>query len=149
LKATLTSLVWFVLCAAPLNASECLAPKPMPVAAVCGQVRDPMGNAIADVELQLLNSQKVAVVDVHTDSKGVFTFSAVPAGEYNITASPKGYSPLYWPLRVTRSKAVKACKQPLSVTMGVSTCGDSVERKGYHGKWYRRGEPLASTSSMR
>ncbi len=149
MKPTRTSLVWFVLCAAPLSANECLAPKPIPVAAVCGQIGDPLGNAIADVELQLLNSQKVAVADVHADSKGVFRFSAVPAGEYNITASPTGWSPLCWPLRVTRSKPVKACKQPLYVTMGVNSCGTSVERKGYHGKWYERGEPPPLSGSVR
>ena len=144
-----TGLVWFVLCAASLSANECLAPKPIPVAEVCGQIRDPLGDAIADVELQLLNSQKLAVADVHADSKGGFMFSAVPAGEYFITASPIGWAPLYWPLRVTKSKPIKACKQPLYVTMGTITCGTSVGRKGYHGKWYERGEPLPSSGSVR
>jgi hypothetical protein len=76
-------------------------------------------------------------------------FSALPAGEYQITASPKGWAPLYWPLRVTKSNPIKACKQPLYVTLGVTTCGTSVGRKGYHGKWYERGESLPSSGSMR
>ena len=149
MKATRTSIVLFALYAAPLGANECLAPKPIPVASVCGRVGDPLGNVIADVELQLLNSQKLAVADVRTDSKGGFMFSALPAGEYQITASPKGWAPLYWPLRVTKSKPIKACKQPLYVTLGVNTCGTSVGRKGYHGKWYERGEPLPSSGSVR
>jgi len=148
-NATRISIVLFGLCAAPLCANECLAPKPIPVAAVCGQVRDPTGDVIADVELQVLNSQKVAVADVHTDLKGDFMFSALPAGEYEITASPKGRAPLYWPLRVTRSEPVKGCKQPLYVLLGVITCGTSVGRKGYRGKWYDRSEPLPPSRSVR
>jgi Carboxypeptidase regulatory-like domain len=119
---------------APLGADTCLAPKkPVPAAVVCGHVFDPSGGLVADVELQLVSNESV-VAEVHADAKGNFMFAPVPKGEYNLTTKSQGWH-IFWPVKVTSSKASKTCKQPLEVTLSLKTCGAGVSKKGYHTKF--------------
>jgi hypothetical protein len=123
-----------VLLVAPLCADTCLAPKnPVPAAVVCGQVFDSSGEFVADVELQLVSNQSV-VAAVHADARGGFMFAPVPEGEYNLTTKSESWH-LFWPVKVTRSKASKTCKQPLAVQLSIKTCGAGVSKKGYHTKF--------------
>ena len=49
-----------ILCATRLGADECLFPKnAVRAAVVCGQVQDPAGELVADVELHLINNDQV------------------------------------------------------------------------------------------
>ena len=119
---------------APLGADTCLAPKnPVPAAVVCGHVFDPAGEFVADVDLQLVRNESV-VAEVHADAKGNFMFAPVPKGEYNLTTKSAGWY-IYWPVKVTSSKASKTCKQPLEVTLSIKTCGAGVSKQGYHTKF--------------
>jgi hypothetical protein len=123
--------VFFV---APLGADTCLAPNnPVPAAVVCGHVFDPAGEFVADVELQLVSNESV-VAEVHADAKGNFMFAPVPKGEYSLTTKSEGWH-LFWPVKVTSSKASKTCKQPLEVQLSIKTCGAGVSKKGYHTKF--------------
>ena len=123
-----------VLRVAPLCADACLAPKnPVPAAVVCGQVFDLSGGLLADVELQLVSHDSV-VAEVHADARDSFMFAPVPAGEYNLTTKSEGWH-LFWPVKVTSSKASKTCKQPLEVQLSIKTCGAGVSKKGYHTKF--------------
>jgi hypothetical protein len=119
---------------APVGADTCLAPKsPVPAAVVCGHVFDPSGGFVADVEMQLISNESV-VTEVHADAKGNFMFPPVPKGEYNLTTKAEGWH-LFWPVKVTSSKASKTCEQPLEVTLSVKSCGAGVSKKGYHTKF--------------
>ena len=120
--------------ATPLEADTCFAPKnPVPAAVVCGQVIDPAGGFVANVELQLVSGETV-VARADADAQGKFMFGPVPKGEYDLTTKVAGWY-LFWPVKVTGSKVSKACKQPLEVKLGIKTCGPSVSKKGYHPKF--------------
>src|SRR5277367_2782087 len=124
-----------MLCAVPLSADTCLAPKnPVPAALVCGRVRDQTGAPIADAELQVLSKDGVAVAETHANAKGDFVFDPLPKGEYNLTTKTAGWH-LFWPIEVTNSKPKTVCKQPLIVTLGIKQCGAGVSKKGYHAKF--------------
>ena len=124
-----------ILCTTPLGANECLAPKnAVKAAVVCGHVQDPVGELVAHVELQLVNNDQVVAAEAYTDGKGNFNFGSVREGAYNIATKSKGWE-LWWPVKVTSSKPVEVCNQPLLVELGVGGCGGSVSKKGYHAKW--------------
>jgi len=92
------------------------------------------GELVADVELHLVNKDRVVAAEVYTDSKGNFNFGSVAEGEYDIARKSKGWH-LLWPLKVTSSKPMKACNRPLLVELSLGGCGGSVSKKGYHAKW--------------
>ena len=124
-----------ILCATPLGANECRAPKnAVKTAVICGNVRDPAGELVADVELQLVNKDQGVAAEVHTDGKGDFNFGSVREGVYNLATKSKGWK-LWWPVKVTSSRPMEVCKQPLLVELSVGGCGGSVRKKGYHAKW--------------
>jgi len=124
-----------ILCATPLAANECLVPKnAVKAAVVCGHVQDPAGELVADAELQLVNRGQVIAAEVYTDAGGNFNFGSVAEGEYHIVTKSKGWQ-LWWPVKVTSSKPMEACNQPLLVELSVGGCGGSVSKKGYHAKW--------------
>ncbi len=114
-------------------ANTCVAPKPLPTIAFCGQAHDPTGASVPSVELRLLDGQRAVVSEVHADANGNFAFPPLPKGEYVITASDGWY--LSWPITVTNSKQMRRCKQPLYVKLGLMSCEGGVSRKEYHDKW--------------
>ena len=123
-----------IFCAIPLGADTCLAPKnPVPATVVCGHVMDPIGETVADVELQLV-SKGTIVAKVNTDADGNFMFGPLQMGEYDLTTKSDGWH-LFWPVKITSSKPSKVCKKPLEVVLGIKVCGQSVSKKGYHAKF--------------
>jgi hypothetical protein len=133
MRATGVALL-LTLCVASLNADTCLAPKnAVPVRVVCGHVVDPSGGLVANVELQIVSKESV-IAEIHTDARANFMFGPIPAGEYDLTTKTDGWY-LFWPVKVTSSKPVEACRQPLEVKLGIKTCGASVSKKGYHAKF--------------
>jgi len=71
----------------------------------------------------------VIAAEVYTDAGGNFNFGSVAEGEYHIVTKSKGWQ-LWWPVKVTSSKPMEACNQPLLVELSVGGCGGSVSKKG-------------------
>jgi Carboxypeptidase regulatory-like domain len=129
--------VWtlaLTLCSVPVGANTCLGPKnPVHASTVCGTVRDPVGDSVADLHLQLVDRGKAVIAEVHTDSMGNFAFQPLPKGEYNLTTDSTVWH-LFWPILVTDSKSAKNCKRPMTIKLNLG-CPASVSKKGYHVKW--------------
>ena len=130
------SLSWMMLLVPMALACEALAPtKPVRVLAICGDVRAPSGDQLAEFQLRLLRKDQTLVAEVKTDSVGNFQFASVPEGDYYLAAT-NGWA-LGWPIQVTSSKVVSTCRSPLHVQPALQ-CGGSVSKKGYHSKFSRR-----------
>jgi hypothetical protein len=129
--------VWtlaLLLCSVLAGANTCLGPKnPVHASTVCGKVQDPVGESVADLDLRLVDNGKGVVAEVHTDSKGNFSFQPIPKGEYNLTTDSTVWH-LFWPVLVTDSKAAKSCKHPMTIKLNLG-CPASVSKKGYHAKF--------------
>ena len=125
-SVALVSLV-LTLMAAQANANDCEAAKPLPVSQICGEVHDPSGELVHDVELGLQRKGEV-VVETRVDSNGQFSFGAVPDGGYDLTTSSAGWY-LSAPIKLKHSKAFASCKQPLYVKLGVMMCSGGVGKK--------------------
>jgi len=101
--------------AAPVGACEALIPKnPVKVAVVCGHVQSEVGDGLSAFELRLVRKDQTLVAESRTDAKGDFQFDSVAKGEYYLTAAMKGWW-LGWPVRVTSTKPIKGCREPLTV----------------------------------
>ncbi len=129
--------VWtlaFALCSVSVGANTCLGPKnPVHASAVCGKVQDPIGESVADLDLQIVDESRTLIAEVHTDAKGSFSFHPLPKGKYHLTTnSPEWH--LFWPLLVTASKEAKRCTRPIEINLRLG-CPASVSKKGYHVKW--------------
>ena len=109
----------------------CLGPKnPVPAKAVCGRVQNPIGESVSDFDLQVMSKDKTVVGEVRTDSNGNFMFPPLPRGEYDLAVNSNGWR-LFWPVRVTSSKGVNKCTEPLKIRLSL-VCSGSVSKKGYH-----------------
>ena len=60
---------------------------------IAGFVNDPHGGRVAGAAVTLLNQQTNAVQTVRTDSQGIYSFSDVAVGEYDIRISAAGFEP--------------------------------------------------------
>lgn len=60
-------------------------------ASVSGTVRDPSGNAVANVAVQLKAKDGGQHLTVHTDAKGQYHFAALRGGVYLLNAAMSGY----------------------------------------------------------
>jgi hypothetical protein len=109
------------------NANDCEAGKPLPVPQICGEVHDPSGELVHDIELQLQRKHQV-VAETGVDANGQFSFGAVPEGRYDLTTKSAGWY-LLAPIKLIRSKATASCKHPLYVKLGVMMCTGGVGRK--------------------
>ena len=129
----------------PMAADECPMPRnPVKVNLACGKVYGPRGKLISGVDLQLMNKEAVAG-DARADSEGKFSFGQLPVGKYMLTTHASGWQ-LAWPVEITAATATdasengashKGCKDPLKVklSMGLSTCESSVDKKGYRARF--------------
>lgn len=62
----------------------------VPMPSVFGEVRDPAGAPVSEAEVKLYNDDYWEMV--YTDQTGQFGFPSVPAGQYEIQASPPWYA---------------------------------------------------------
>lgn len=60
-------------------------------AAVTGTVKDPVGDVIADAEVQALNIGSGATVKTKTDSTGKYKFAALSLGSYQLSINSHGF----------------------------------------------------------
>jgi hypothetical protein len=134
----LTLIVLLIGTGLPMAADECLSPRnPVQIKLACGKIYDPSGKVISGVDLQLMNKETV-VGEAHADSEGKFSFGRLPAGAYTMTTHTSGWH-LAWPVEIIVGAAApsKSCKEPLKVklSVGLSACGSSVDKKGYKPKF--------------
>jgi hemoglobin/transferrin/lactoferrin receptor protein len=59
---------------------------------VSGVALDSSGAAVADASVSLLSAQQVTVGTARTDSQGRFTFSDIPAGQYMLVVTSRGFA---------------------------------------------------------
>jgi len=59
---------------------------------ITGQVLDPSGAVVAKAAVKLTNIDTGLVLQAHTDSSGVYTFSPVKIGNYQISATAAGFA---------------------------------------------------------
>jgi outer membrane receptor protein involved in Fe transport len=59
---------------------------------VAGSVRDAKGDAIGEATVSLLTAQHTTVASTKTDAQGNFTFSDIPAGNYLLLVSARGFA---------------------------------------------------------
>jgi Carboxypeptidase regulatory-like domain len=131
----------------PMAADECPMPRnPVKVNLACGKVYDPRGKVLSGVDLELMNKEAVAG-EARADSEGKFSFGQLPVGKYTLTTHSSGWQ-LAWPVEITAAVAAdasengashKGCKDPLKVklSIGLSACGSSVDKKGYKPRFDR------------
>ena len=77
-----------------------VAQEKAPLGTLSGTVQDPTGAVIAGAQVEL-KSGDVVVQTTVTDSAGVFKFSRVPSGTYDITVQSAGFEPTDLPLNLT------------------------------------------------
>jgi hypothetical protein len=63
-------------------------------ASLSGVVQDPSGAVIADANVNLQNDVSAVQRTTHTDRAGLFSFQAVPSGDYALTVEQKGFKKL-------------------------------------------------------
>jgi hypothetical protein len=111
-----------------------LAPKsPVKAAALCGYAQSPIGERLANLDLQLVLKDKTIIAEAHTDTAGDFRFAPTAKGDYYLISVTRGWQ-LGWPVRISSSKRSKDCSHPLIVQPAL-ICGGSISKKGYHPKF--------------
>ncbi|MGA9673310.1 MAG: carboxypeptidase regulatory-like domain-containing protein, partial [Terracidiphilus sp.] len=84
---------------------------------ITGAVEDISGSALKGAQLKLLPLG----AQVATDDQGQFTFLAVPAGTYTISASYVGFKPAEKAVQVTANQV-----QNVDIKLGVASMGESI-----------------------
>ena len=62
-----------------------------PSGSIAGTVTDPSGAVLPNSSVSLVNLATGVARNVHTDQVGLYTFAALPPGEYNITVERTGF----------------------------------------------------------
>jgi len=121
-RPRLSALMLLTFWASGLNASECLAPKPLKISGtVCGKIFDVTGALVPNAELLLVDDNAAVVSRVRADSNADFAFPLLPAGRYRVdTVAP--YRMSFGAIQITRAKQTRACKRPVFVYLGVGDC---------------------------
>lgn len=60
---------------------------------ITGTVKDPTGAFVSGTSVVVTNSATGTKQETKTDDQGVFTFPAIPVGQYNIEVSAQGFTP--------------------------------------------------------
>ena len=60
--------------------------------AITGEVLDPSGAVVANAQVRLTNTDTGLVLQGHADNSGVFTFSPVKIGNYQLSATAPGFA---------------------------------------------------------
>jgi len=58
---------------------------------VVGNVKDPTGALVPDSQITIKNSSNGTELNTVSSKEGIFTFGAVPVGQYDFTATAKGF----------------------------------------------------------
>ena len=61
---------------------------------VSGTLRDPQGQAVAGATIDLARQGNATWREAKTDESGQYSFDALPAGEYSLTAEFTGFEPI-------------------------------------------------------
>jgi hypothetical protein len=125
--ARLTIVLVLVCCPMRLGANECFAKKPLKVSgALCGRVFDVSGAPVPDAQLRLVDENRSVVAETSADSKAEYKFTPLPKGKYRVEA--KGWMITWADIEVTDHNAL-ACKRPVYVYVGVSSCNGWVSKR--------------------
>jgi tetratricopeptide (TPR) repeat protein len=90
-------------------------------ASIHGTVRDPQGRTVADAVVQLQGRHSRQIVTTHTNSQGMYAFSAVNAGEYVLRLAARGYEDSEVPWFVLASREAKT----VDLTLGTPQASES------------------------
>jgi hypothetical protein len=116
----------------PAGANSCTA-KRLTVKNVCGIVVDGAGVPIRGATLQLVSPSGEPVSPrVATENGGTFDLEPGSVGDLFLSIEAPQHNSGKWPLKVTGNKAVKSCKNPLTVHLAGCLgcgCGDYVSKK--------------------
>ena len=117
-------------CSVASNADSCVMfHKRTPVRAVCGRVVNIAGEKPNNVELTLTGGTGSVLLTIWSDTKGSFSFSAVPNGDYTLHAEAPGYRVAKREIRVTNTDEEK-CSPKIEVTLGFGSCDTGTYVKG-------------------
>jgi hypothetical protein len=123
-----TTLTLLAFCATGLDASTCVAPRPLKISGtVCGKVFDVTGALVPNAELLLADANGAVVSHARADSNADFAFPPQPKGKYRVdTVAP--YRIAFGVIQITGTKQTRVCKRPVFVYLGVGDCSGWVSR---------------------
>jgi hypothetical protein len=84
-------------------------------AALRGHVQDPSGAVVPNAVISLTGSGQT--FQARSGADGQYTFRALPAGSYSVTAGAKGFAPLTLPDVVLTAGEVKSLNLPLAIAV--------------------------------
>ena len=99
------------------SGTTCVAMKAIRVKAVCGTITNPLDEAVAGVEVDLLNSKSEVVERVVSDGKGDFRIPNAKKGHYKLQVRWQGYSPALRDIVITEDHPSTSCRKPLQVRL--------------------------------
>jgi len=128
-RLCLAALILLTFWATDLDASTCVAAKPLKVSgAVCGKVFDVTGALVPNADLLLVDANAAVVSRARADSNADFAFPSLPKGKYRMTTvSP--YRIFSGAIQITSAKQTRVCKRPVFLYLGVGDCSGWVSRR--------------------
>ncbi|MFO0886557.1 MAG: carboxypeptidase-like regulatory domain-containing protein, partial [Pirellulales bacterium] len=108
-------------------ASAMSVPAQAPVGTISGSVHDQSGAVIPNATITIKNAATAAERKVSSDSDGLFSASALPAGVYEVTAQAKGFRTLLREVTVVTGSTVKV---EMNLEVGQTTEIVTVEGSG-------------------
>jgi Carboxypeptidase regulatory-like domain len=117
-------------CSVASHADSCVMfHKGAPVRAVCGRATNRAGEKLNNVALTLTGETGSVLFTTWSDSKGSFSFSSIPNGDYTLHAEAPGYRVAKREIRVTNTDEEK-CSPKIDVTLGFGSCDTGTYVKG-------------------
>ena len=117
-------------CSVASHADSCVMfHKPAPVRAVCGRVTNRAGEKLNNVALTLTGETASVLFTTWSDTKGSFSFSSIPNGDYTLHAETTGYRVAKREIRVTNTDEEKRSPK-INVTLGFGSCDTGTYVKG-------------------
>ena len=107
----------------PASGTTCVAlMKTIKVKEVCGKITNPLNEAVAAVEVDLLDSKSELVERVVSDDNGDFRIPNARKGRYKIQVQRKGYAPALQEVVITKERPSGRCRKPLQARLQLVGC---------------------------